>query len=59
VVTPDNFASAAMFIPAFGVNNWNVATGLLLSALIGVLAGIIPATTASRLRIVDALRRVA
>jgi ABC-type antimicrobial peptide transport system permease subunit len=33
--------------------------GVALSAIIGVLAGLIPATMASRLRIVDALRRVA
>jgi len=47
------------FIPAFGVNNGNVITGLGLSALIGLLAAVIPATMASRLKIVDALRRVA
>jgi putative ABC transport system permease protein len=47
------------FIPAFGVGNWNVVVGLGLSALIGVLAALIPATMASRLKIVDALRRVA
>ena len=47
------------FIPAFGVNNWNVVVGLGLSALIGVLAAVIPAAMASRLKIVDALRRVA
>jgi len=47
------------FIPAFGVNNWNVGVGLALSLLIGVLAAVIPASMASRLKIVDALRRVA
>lgn len=47
------------FIPAFGVNNTNVIVGLFLSAVIGLLAAVIPATMASRLRIVDALRRVA
>ena len=47
------------FIPAFGVGNRNVAVGLGLSVLIGMLAALIPATTASRLKIVDALRRVA
>jgi len=47
------------FIPAFGVSNWNAVIGLGLSALIGVLAALIPAVTASRLKIVDALRRVA
>ncbi|HEY6214969.1 MAG TPA: ABC transporter permease [Vicinamibacterales bacterium] len=47
------------FIPAFGVSNWNAAVGLGLSALIGILAAVIPATMATRLKIVDALRRVA
>jgi len=47
------------FIPAFGVDNWNVGLGLGLSVLIGILAALIPATMASRLKIVDALRRVA
>ena len=47
------------FIPAFGVSNWNVVVGLGLSVLIGILAAVIPATMASRLKIVDALRRVA
>src|SRR2546423_4184184 len=50
---------AGGFIPAFGVNNWNVIVGLGLSAVIGILAAVIPATLASRLRIVDALRQVA
>jgi putative ABC transport system permease protein len=47
------------FIPAFGVSNGNVVAGLGLSVLIGVLAALIPASMASRLKIVDALRRVA
>jgi len=47
------------FIPAFGVSNWNAFVGLGLSALIGILAALIPAMMASRLKIVDALRRVA
>jgi len=47
------------FIPAFGVSNWNAVVGLGLSALIGVLAALIPALMATRLKIVDALRRVA
>ena len=58
IVNPDTMQVGA-FIPVFGVTNMNVITGLALSALIGVLAGLIPATMASRLRIVDALRRVA
>jgi putative ABC transport system permease protein len=58
IVNPDTLQVGA-FIPVFGVTNMNVISGLALSALIGVLAGVIPATAASRLKIVDALRRVA
>jgi putative ABC transport system permease protein len=58
IVNPD-FMQAGAFIPLFGVNIANVMSGLGLSALIGILAGVIPATMASRLKIVDALRRVA
>jgi putative ABC transport system permease protein len=58
VVNPDLLQMGA-FIPAFGVNNTNLAMALALSAVIGALAGLIPATMASRLKIVDALRRVA
>lgn len=58
IVSPD-LMQAGAFIPVFGVNTQNLVTGLGLSALIGVLAGLFPATMASRLRIVDALRRVA
>src|SRR3954464_9390795 len=47
------------FIPAFGVNNGNLIVGLGLSVLIGILAAVLPASMASRLKIVDALRRVA
>jgi putative ABC transport system permease protein len=58
LVTGDNLGSGG-FIPAFGVSNTNVAVGVALSAFIGIVAGVIPATMASRLKIVDALRRVA
>jgi putative ABC transport system permease protein len=58
IVNP-SFIQAGAFIPELRVNNGNVAVGIGLSALIGVLAGLIPATMASRLKIVDALRRVA
>jgi putative ABC transport system permease protein len=58
VVNPD-FLQAGAFIPEVRVTNTNLAMGLALSAAIGVLAGLIPATMASRLKIVDALRRVA
>ena len=47
------------FIPELNVTTLNIAIGLGLSAFIGAVAGVIPATLASRLKIVDALRRVA
>jgi putative ABC transport system permease protein len=53
------FLPAGGFIPEITVNNSNVAIGVGLSAVIGIVAGLIPATIASRLKIVDALRRVA
>lgn len=59
VINGEYLGLAGGFIPAFGVNNWNVLVGLGLSVLIGLLAALIPATMASRLKIVDALRRVA
>ena len=54
-----NFLEAGAMVPEIGVNTANVLAGLALSVLIGVLAVLIPATMASRLKIVDALRRVA
>jgi len=47
------------FIPELRINPGNIATGVALGAFIGIFAGLIPATMASRLKIVDALRRVA
>src|SRR3984893_2454470 len=58
LVNADTFGGSG-FIPAFGVNGTNVAIGIALSAFIGLAAGAIPATMASRLKIVDGLRRVA
>jgi putative ABC transport system permease protein len=58
IVNPD-FLQAGAFIPEVRVNNLNLVLGLALSGFIGIVAGLIPATMASRLRIVDALRRVA
>jgi putative ABC transport system permease protein len=58
IVNPD-FLQAGAFIPEVRVNNVNLVLGLALSGFIGLVAGLIPATMASRLRIVDALRRVA
>jgi putative ABC transport system permease protein len=47
------------FAPVFAVSPANAVLGIGISALIGVVAGTIPAILAARLRIVDALRRVA
>ena len=58
LVNPGFFPSGG-FIPEITVNNTNMAIGVGLSAVIGIVAGLIPATMASRLKIVDALRRVA
>jgi putative ABC transport system permease protein len=59
IVNGESLGITGGFIPAFGVSNWNVGVGLGLSVLIGLLAAVIPASMASRLKIVDALRRVA
>jgi putative ABC transport system permease protein len=47
------------FAPVFAVTPANAALGIGISAMIGVIAGSIPAVMATRLKIVDALRRVA
>ena len=59
IVNGESLGLTGGFIPAFGVNNGNVVVGIGLSLLIGLLAAVIPATMASQLKIVDALRRVA
>jgi putative ABC transport system permease protein len=59
IVNGESLGLTGGFIPAFGVGNWNVAIGVGLSVVIGLLAALIPAAMASRLKIVDALRRVA
>jgi ABC-type antimicrobial peptide transport system permease subunit len=58
IVSAENFGMSG-FIPPFGVSNGTLVEGLALGAIIGVLAGVIPATLAARLKIVDGLRRVA
>lgn len=58
LVNPTFFPSGG-FVPAVTVDNGNMAVGVVLSAVIGIVAVLIPATMASRLKIVDALRRVA
>jgi putative ABC transport system permease protein len=59
LVNAEYLGLAGGFIPAFGVTTANVVVGIGLSVAIGLLAAVIPATMASRLSIVDALRRVA
>lgn len=46
------------FLPAMSVYWSTVCTGIGIALLIGAVSGLIPALQASRLRIVDALRRV-
>jgi putative ABC transport system permease protein len=59
IVNGETLGMVGGFIPAFGVSTTSAAIGLGISAIIGVIAGVIPATMAARLKIVDALRRVA
>jgi putative ABC transport system permease protein len=46
------------FLPKFILNGTAIGLGAVASVLVGVLAGILPAVSAVRLRVVDALRRV-
>jgi putative ABC transport system permease protein len=59
IVQGDRLGISGGFIPEFGVTPASAAVGVGLSAVIGILAGLIPAAMAARLKIVDALRRVA
>jgi putative ABC transport system permease protein len=59
VVDGQKLGISGGFVPAFGVSPGNALVGIGISALIGLIAGTIPAAIASRLKIVDALRRVA
>jgi putative ABC transport system permease protein len=45
-------------LPFFYLSPDAVALGLALAAAVGVIAGLLPAVSAARLRVVDALRRV-
>jgi putative ABC transport system permease protein len=47
------------FFPPMSIHWDTVVTGILLAAFMGAASGIVPAYQAARLRIVDALRRVA
>jgi putative ABC transport system permease protein len=46
------------FLQFFHLSNATILQGLLASVAVGILAGIIPAASAMRLRVVQALRRV-
>ena len=59
VASSDNFTALAGIIPGFYVSGRNAALAIGLAAAMGVIAGLIPATMAARLSVVDALRRVA
>lgn len=50
--------NAGGFLPPMTVSWTTVATGIAVAVLMGATSGLIPALQASRLRIVDALRRV-
>lgn len=58
VITPDLLQGSGLPPIEIGVSAANIATGAALSVLIGVLASVVPATLAARLKIIDALRRV-
>jgi putative ABC transport system permease protein len=59
VVSPDNFPALGAMMPAFRVGTRNLVSAIGLGAGIGLVAGALPATLAARLKVVDALRRVA
>jgi putative ABC transport system permease protein len=59
IVNGTTLGIAGGFIPDFGVTTVNALIGVGLSAVIGLVAGLVPAIMAARLKIVDALRRVA
>jgi putative ABC transport system permease protein len=45
-------------LPLFYLHPEAVAAGIALSLAVGLMAGLLPALSAARLRVVDALRRV-
>jgi putative ABC transport system permease protein len=58
ITSSDTFKGLSGLVPPFFVSLENAVLGLALGGLIGLLAGLIPATMAARLKVVDALRRV-
>jgi putative ABC transport system permease protein len=59
VISPDNFPALGAMMPAFRVGTRNLVSAIGLGAGIGLVAGVLPATLAARLKVVDGLRRVA
>src|SRR5271168_3174580 len=45
-------------LQSFNLPNFAIALGFLAAFAVGILAGILPASSAMRLRVVDALRRI-
>jgi putative ABC transport system permease protein len=45
-------------LPFFQLSREAIVTGLALALAVGLVAGLLPAVSAARLRVVDALRRV-
>jgi ABC-type antimicrobial peptide transport system permease subunit len=45
------------FLPVFIMRSRDIVIGIVLCCALGIVAGALPATTAMRLRITDALRR--
>jgi putative ABC transport system permease protein len=45
-------------LPVFYMPGWSLPAGILLALVVGVLAGLLPAMTAMRLQVVQALRRL-
>jgi ABC-type antimicrobial peptide transport system permease subunit len=54
----DGASMTGGFLPPMSVYWSTVITGIVIAVVIGAISGFIPALQASRLRIVDALRRV-
>lgn len=58
LVVPGVAKALEGFLPTMALPMWTLVPGLIFALLVGALAGILPAMSAMRLRVVDALRRV-
>ena len=45
-------------LQSFSLSNPMILAGIICALVVGIMAGILPATSAKRLRVVDALRRI-